>query len=323
MTQPYISVVVACYNKQHIICECIRSVLRQSYQDYELIIVDDGSTDGSLNAMKKFRGNGRVKIISLQHRGVSAAKNAGFKEAKGKIVLFLDGDCILERNGLEELSKSFNNPEVGCVGGSLLALNSRSLLAKTIELMQNGVERKWPFGANVAYRKEVLEKTGGFDEQMDAGEDVDLFLRSQKLGFGYRFNPNLVARTINPHSLLFFFRQRLRWGRGFVQLYEKHRDVMTSKVKRCFILTAALIFSPLLTLADWSLLGVFLLMLAINYLRFIPLTVRLYRREYRFSLFLTVPLLKNINATAYLLSLIWLRLLSLLGKRRKLKPYIS
>jgi cellulose synthase/poly-beta-1,6-N-acetylglucosamine synthase-like glycosyltransferase len=310
MREPYISVVVSCYNKRDVIGECIRSILNQNYENYELIVVDDGSTDGSMEAIKKFNSI-RMKVMQIKHQGVSAAKNTGIRHARGSIVLFLDGDCILDGKGLRELSKSFSNPEIGCVGGRLLAINGQSLIAKTVELMQNGVERKWPFGANVAYRREVLEKIGGFDERMEAGEDVDLFLRAVKLGFGYLFNPNLTAKTFNPPSLSAFFRQRLRWGTGFVHLFEKHRDVLTSKVKRCFALTAALTFSPLLLLVDWRLIWFFTLMFAVNFLRFIPLTVRLYRKadEKTLFLFLMVPILKIANAIAYLLSLIYVKTL--------------
>jgi cellulose synthase/poly-beta-1,6-N-acetylglucosamine synthase-like glycosyltransferase len=322
MQEPYISVVVACYNKRDVIGECIRAVLNQNYRNYELIVVDDGSTDGSIEAIKKFNSS-QMKVIQIEHQGVSAAKNTGIKHSKGDIVLFLDGDCVLDGEGLKELSKSFSNPKIGCVGGRLLAINGQSLIAKTIELIQNGVERKWPFGANVAYRREVLEKTGGFDERMEAGEDVDLFLRAVKLGFGYVFNPKLTAKTLNPSALTGFFRQRLRWGSGFVNLYEKHRDVLTFKVKRCFLLTAALIFPPLLMLLDWRFVWLFFVMLAVNFLRFIPLSIRLYRNNGGsvLSTFLMVPFLKIVNAIAYLLSLIYLKILEFTGKRHRLEPF--
>jgi len=320
MQEPYISVVVSCYNKREIIGECIRSILNQNYENYELIVVDDGSTDGSIEAIKKFNSI-QMKVIQIRHKGVSAAKNTGIKHARGSIVLFIDGDCILDKEGLRELSKSFSSPEIGCVGGRLLAINSQNLIAKTVELMQNGVERKWPFGANVAYRREALEKIGGFDEHMEAGEDVDLFLRAVKLGFCYIFNPNLTAKTFNPSSLSALFKQRLRWGVGFVHLFEKHRDVLTLEVKRCFALIATLIFSPLLLLIDWRLIWVFILIFAVNFLRFIPQTVKLYQKadEKTFSLFLIVPIIKIVNAIAYLLSLIYVKTLKSARKLLKAK----
>jgi cellulose synthase/poly-beta-1,6-N-acetylglucosamine synthase-like glycosyltransferase len=310
MQEPYISVVVTCYNKRDIIGECIRSVLNQNYENYELIVIDDGSTDGSMEAIKKF-DSARIKVMRIEHQGISAAKNTGIRHARGSIVLFLDGDCVLDGKGLRELSKSFSNPEIGCVGGALLAINGQNPIAKMVELMQNGVERKWPFGANVAYRRDVLEKIGGFDERMEAGEDADLFIRATKAGFGYFFNPNLTAKTFNPSSLPAFFRQRLRWGTGFVYLFKKHSNVLTLKVKRCFTLTAALIFSPLLLLVDWRLIWFFILMFAVNFLRFIPLTIRLYRKadEKTLFLFLMVPILKIANTIAYLLSLIYVETL--------------
>jgi glycosyltransferase involved in cell wall biosynthesis len=318
-----ISVVVTCYNKREIIADCIKSILNQSVQDYELIVVDDGSTDGSYLIINEFRSDSKVKIFKTNHAGISAARNLGVKNALGNILLFLDGDCTLDQNALSELLSSFIETGADCVGGELRASNDHNILAKAVELMQNEIERKWPFGANVAYKKEVMEKVGGFDEKMEKGEDVELFLRVKKSGFNCVINTKVSARTLNPSSFSEFFKQRFRWGTGFAQLTERHRETFTTRIKLCFISTSLVLLSPLFALIDGKLILIFLTLLVLNILRSVPLDVKIARKSKDTFHSLIIPFLRFINRVAYFLGWTYWKTLELTGRRSKLEAFIQ
>jgi len=305
MKKPDVSVVISSYNKRETIGQSIRSVLLQEGVLFELIVVDDGSTDGSSNILDAFLRDERVKIIRKGHSGISATKNIGTANARSDIVYFVDGDCVLDQNSLAMLLSSFTIPRIGCVGGAVRAVNKSNSMANAIELMQNEVERKWPFGANVAYRKEVLNRTGGFDESAEGGEDVDLFLRTTKMGFGFVYNPAIVVRTVNPESFSSFLNQRYRWGKGFVQLAGRHKEVLTARIRLCFALTLLTLFSPVLALLDIRMILLFPSFLALCVGRFLPSAFRIARRASDRRGIILLPVLRFLNGVAYLAS--WFR----------------
>jgi len=300
MTGPEVSVVISCYNKRETIAQSIRSILLQEGVRFELIVVDDGSTDGASNMLDAFSTDEGVKIIRKDHSGISATKNIGLANATSDIVYFVDGDCVLDQNSLRRLLKCFASPRIGCVGGAVRAMNKSSLMANAIELMQNEIKRKWPFGANVAYRKEALTRTSGFDESAEAGEDVDLFLRVNKMGFDFAYDSTVVARTVNPESFSSFLKQRFRWGIGFAQLAERHKEVFTIRIKLCFALTLLTLCSPILGLLDIKMILLLPIFLALCVGRFLPSTIRIARRTSDRKGIALVPILRFLNGVAYL-----------------------
>lgn len=321
MPQPKVSVIVSCYNKVDTIGDCVESILRQDLDEFEAIVVDDGSTDGSLRILEALEARSSLRILRGEHKGISATKNKGFAASKGDVLLFIDGDCILEHGSLAELARCFDEA-FDCVGGELRAINSSNLIAKTVELMQNEVERKWPFGANVAYTRRTLEKTGLFDERMAAGEDAELYLRAMKLGSKSMINRKVIARTKNPDSVADFFSQRLKWGKGFCQLTERHPETFTKKIKVCFIWMVAMLLSPLLILLDTRLALAFPALVVYNLMRFTPGTVTIYKRTGDAKHCAIIPVLRFLNALAYLYGWSCWRLLELLGRAKSLDPFV-
>jgi len=318
---PDLSIIVTCYNKREFIADCINSILYQDFQNYEMIVVDDGSTDGSFSIVKEFSADPKVKAILSNHAGVSAARNLGIKNATGNILLFLDGDCLLEDGTLSKLLCSIKDIGADCVGGELRAINDCNSIAKTVELMQNEVQRKWPFGAFVAYKREAVEKAGGFDEHMKAGEDVGFFLAVKKLGFKCAVSSEFGAKTVNPESFFDFLRQRFVWGMGFAQLTEKHKETFTKRIKLCFILSFLVLTSPLLILIDAKLIFVFLTLLTLDLLRFVPQAIRIARRAADKTHSLLIPPLRFLNSLAYFFGWSYWKIFELLGKNPKLKAF--
>ncbi len=306
-----LSVVVTCYNKQDTILKCLENFLKGNPVKCEVIVVDDGSTDGSSEILNTLSRSGQIKLVKTSRLGPAAARNAGFKEAEGDLILFVDGDCVVEEESLEELLETFrSNSELACVGGDVYSLNSESRIARAIELMQSRVNRPWPFGACVAYRREALERVGGFEESMPVGEDAELYFRVKKLGYQCQvLNPKVKAYTVNPSSISQFLRQRLRWGTGFARLTERHPEAFTPKLKMCFLATGAMLFSPLILLLDPHFYPIPLALFAVNFLWRLVNAVRAVRGRGKALYIPLVALLKFLNVTSYMLGFLGWKLL--------------
>ena len=186
-----ISVVVPLYNKERAVIDTIQSVLNQTIFPYEIIIVDDGSTDNSLNVVRKRISeleNERIRVIHKKNGGVSSARNRGIKEAKGEYVALLDGDDLWEPTFLEEQMKLICAfPKAGMWGVSI-AFIKHGKCWKWQQGMGDGyrgyVENYFGTSHNdlfcsssVVIRRDVFEKVGYFDERISSSEDLDMWYR--------------------------------------------------------------------------------------------------------------------------------------------------
>ena len=190
-SQYKISVVIPLYNKERAIINTLQSVLAQTYTDYEIIIVDDGSTDNSLNVVRKRISeleNERIRVIHKENGGVSSARNCGIKEAKGDYIALLDGDDLWEPTFLEEQVKLIHDfPDAGMWGVNT-AFIKYGKCWKWQQGMGDGfrgyVENYFGTSHNdlfcsssVVIRKEGFEKVGYFDERISSSEDLDMWYR--------------------------------------------------------------------------------------------------------------------------------------------------
>ena len=180
-----ISVIIPLYNKQQSIRSTIESVLSQTYQDFELIVVDDGSTDNSAEVAQSLIPEGKGKLIKKENGGVSSARNVGIRSSKGEFVAFLDADDLWEPMFLEEIAKMVSDyPEAGIWGTSYSYLKDGVKISANKPIAKNfyGIidNSKWIFGhlycsSAVCCLKEALEQTGCFDERIAYGEDIDVW----------------------------------------------------------------------------------------------------------------------------------------------------
>lgn len=188
----YISVVIPLYNKQKSIAATLQSVLAQSYTNYEIIVVDDGSTDGSaevaeaiLQECMVYSVECRVKVIRKANGGVSSARNIGIMEAKGEYIAFLDGDDLWGRDYLKVSAKLIADfPNAGIYGSaSGLVINDVLTDETTLYVGHRGwIENPWvvgpPFSTSATIvDKKVFDIVGTFDERMTHGEDLDMWWR--------------------------------------------------------------------------------------------------------------------------------------------------
>ncbi len=223
-----ISVVVPAYNAEGTIGKCIEALLRQDCREqYEIIVVDDGSSDRTKNIVRQFRDAGRIKLVEQQHGGPAKARNAGAREAKGDIILFTDSDCIPEKNWVTEMAKPFSNPSVAGVQGRYRTMQ-QSIVARFAQteieeryrrVMKMGIDGIGTYSA--AYRKGIFSEMGGFDENfpMASGEDFDLSFRMKD---GLVFNPEAVVYHQHPETLGDYASQKFWRACWRVLLYKKH-----------------------------------------------------------------------------------------------------
>lgn len=180
---PLVSVVIPCYNHAHFLGEAIESVLRQTYRPVEVIVVDDGSTDATPEVAARYS---TVRYVRQENSGLSAARNTGIRESKGKYLLFLDADDRLLPTALEAGVQHFrSHPECGFVFGSFRRIASDGSTLERAGAPPNAsdpyramLRRNYiSMHATVMYRREALTAVQGFDTSLAACEDYDLYLR--------------------------------------------------------------------------------------------------------------------------------------------------
>jgi len=179
---PPVSVVVPCYNQAHFLSEAIESVLSQSYENFEVVVVDDGSTDNTSEVASRYA---KVRLIRQENKGLSAARNAGLAESNGEYMVFLDADDRLLPSALEVGVKELEaHPECAFVFGyhNNIAVDGSPLATshpphderdQYLALLHRCFIRMHA----VMYRRSVFEAVGGFDTSLSASEDCDLYLR--------------------------------------------------------------------------------------------------------------------------------------------------
>ena len=187
----YFSVIIPLYNKAAFICKTINSVLSQTHPDFEVLVVNDGSTDNSLEIVKAITDE-RITIISQTNQGVSAARNTGIKAAKYDYIALLDGDDWWEETYLEEMSNLIQEYPAVSIYSALFALFYKGMVFPSLEMLkkndkkthcldglQMGIQwRRLPVHTSaVIVKKDILARSGLFDERITLFEDHDLFIR--------------------------------------------------------------------------------------------------------------------------------------------------
>jgi len=215
MNEPFVSVIVAAYNSEKKISKCINSLFNIGYPNYEIIVIDDGSTDRTKDVLSEFKG--RINIIESKHSGPSKCRNIAVKEAKGEFIAFTDSDCIVDRNWIKELVKCFINDKVAGSGGIQLSPEDETHFGKRVQKFfdltgflggyikssrsEELKEVSHNPSCNVMYRKSAFLEIGGFDEDIWPSEDVDLDFRLKKRGFIFMFNPKAIIYHYRAQSI--------------------------------------------------------------------------------------------------------------------------
>ncbi len=235
-----VSVIIPMHNEEQSIRAAMRSILRSSYKNFELLVIDDGSTDHSYERALEIAHDPRVKVFHKSKSGKHRALNYGIMHSKGRVLVCVDADTRLTTSALKNIVQLFTDKRVGAVAGNIKIGNKRNFLThmqsleytvgQSIEKRVNelfGVVSIVP-GAFGAWRKSALQKSGRFTNETHA-EDFDLTLRIIKSGYQARYCENAIAHTEAPHSLAQLITQRIRWNFGNLQVFFKHKDMLFNK----------------------------------------------------------------------------------------------
>lgn len=241
-----VSVLIPAWNEEVGIVKTIQSVLDTNYPDLQIVVINDGSTDGTHEIVKRFVADfeepaaapASITYLCLANGGKAAAMNNGLLHARGDIVVTVDADSVMAPDALDNLVKCFADSKVAGVAGNVVVANRR----KPIEWMQQ-LEYLYGFffkradslfnsvyiigGAAAAYRREVLNELGGFDHSIIT-EDIEMSTRILKHGYKTRYAADAVVYTEGPSELKGLCNQRLRWKYGRLLTFARHRSLFFS-----------------------------------------------------------------------------------------------
>lgn len=232
MENKKVSIVIPVYNAEKTLPQCIKSILELDYKNYGVTFVDDGSVDQSrhiiLSYVKKHKK--RIKFIEQKHKGPATARNLGAKSSHGNIIVFTDSDCIVLKNWIKLLLKSFNN-NIGAVGGGLIPYSLRNLSERfeqyRRELLYGKMKRYIDTlpACNLAIKREVFEEVGGFDEEFKypSSEDYELCYRVREKGYKILYDPKISVIHFHSQSWRGVLRRAFIHGQEGVELRKKRR----------------------------------------------------------------------------------------------------
>jgi cellulose synthase/poly-beta-1,6-N-acetylglucosamine synthase-like glycosyltransferase/peptidoglycan/xylan/chitin deacetylase (PgdA/CDA1 family)/spore germination protein YaaH len=235
---PAVTVLIPAHNEESVIVQTVTSVLLSDLTDIQVIVVDDGSTDRTLELLQSnFGRNEAVQIIHQVNRGKAAALNNAMSHARTDIVVTIDADTEIESDAIRKLLRHFSDPTVGAVAGNVKVGNRSRWLTRWQALeyitSQNMEKRAFDLlncitvvpGALGAWRKRAIDDAGGITADTVA-EDADLTIAIRRLGWRVTYDEESVAWTEAPETPGALIRQRFRWTFGTLQSFWKHNDTL-------------------------------------------------------------------------------------------------
>jgi len=235
---PMVSVLIPAYCEEKGIGATLDAALRIDYPRFEVVVVDDGSTDGTVARVMPYVERGEVRLVrKTVNEGKAMALNDALPCLAGEIVLALDADAVVDFGILRAIVPHFNSARVAAVTGNPRVANRRTLLSK-IQLIEftsivgllRRAQRVWGriqtvSGVVVAFRKGALYDVGLFDPSM-ATEDIDMSWRLQKRFWDIRYEPKALVWMQVPETLRGLWRQRRRWAVGLGQVLRRHGGIL-------------------------------------------------------------------------------------------------
>jgi poly-beta-1,6-N-acetyl-D-glucosamine synthase len=254
---PLVSIIVPAYNEGKVIGNCVESILNSKYQNFEAILVDDGSKDDTLEVMRRYQNQPRIQVISKLNGGKASALNEGYNQSKGEILFFVDADGIFTPGTIDEMLKEFTSSKVGAVCGNDAPVNLDRLQTRLMCLQTHvgtGFVRRALAELNClpivsgnlgAFRRSVLKQIGitqanpfvtvltqaweinrgGPFRDGFIGEDLELTWRVHRAGYQVKFAPKAIVLAEVPSTIKSLWKQRVRWARGLLQTIRLHRDM--------------------------------------------------------------------------------------------------
>jgi len=248
--QEFVSIVVPTRNCEKTIEKVVDSLLNLNYKKYEIIVVDS-SIDGTKEVLKKY--GSKIKVFHspvLNRRTSNLQRNIGARKARGQIILFTDGDCIVDKNWISGILKGFSSKDVAIVGGSVLKWGDSAYLdyaesgirplirnyqKRIIIDLSNYHKSLYPIGGNFAIRKNILKEAGWFDEDTPSFDEIELSWRVLLKGYKIVCIPNAIVRYCFVNNLSTFLKRYFKYGKGFGYFARKYPSSPVTKRKSFFI----------------------------------------------------------------------------------------
>lgn len=284
---PRVSLYIPCYNVERFVSRCIDGVLAQSYPADEILIIDDGSTDRTIELAKKYP----VTIIRHpQNRGLAAARNTGLRNARNELVASLDADCIADHCWLETLVGEMKTDKVAVTGGKLIETVLESLADRwrRAHMTQDWGEQRlenpsFMYGNNTLMRKSAAKNVGWYDESHRTnGEDLDMSRRLMKAGYTCIYQPKAVVGHLRQDNLRSILDTYWRWWKFGTGTHIKKftplqiiLDIGGGHILR----TLRRVLWPDLRRGNWELLGIDMLLPAYMIGRYVELVAERMRQK--------------------------------------------
>jgi glycosyltransferase involved in cell wall biosynthesis len=225
---PRVSVVVCSYNSERTMEACLASLEVLDYPDYEVIVVNDGSTDRTLQIAERFS---YCRIISQPNKGLSVARNVGAEAATGEIVAYTDSDCVADPDWLTYLVGKMEASNLAACGGPNFPPPEDCLVPAAVAVSPGGPTHvlisdeiaEHIAGCNMAFRRDLLLELGGFDPvYRAAGDDVDICWRFQDAGHAIGFSPAAIVWHYRRNTVKAYLNQQRGYGKAEALVYAKH-----------------------------------------------------------------------------------------------------
>lgn len=270
---PFFSILIPCHNEERQIRETLIYLMELDYPNYEVVAIDDGSTDKTASILHELsRKYERVRAIYLrENQGKGAALNIACLMAKGDLILTIDADAFLDSKALKWMAWHFGKfPRVGAVTGNPRVLNRTTLLGKIqtgeyasiiglIKRTQRILGKVLTVsGVIAAFRKQALLSVGLWDTDM-LTEDIDITWKLEKHFWDVRYEPRALCWILVPETIKGLWRQRLRWAQGGIEVLRKHRDIWQDwRQRRLWPVYMESVFSTFWAYSFWILIALWI-----------------------------------------------------------------
>lgn len=269
----YFSIIIPVYNRPDEVDELLFSLTRQTEGDFEVVIVEDGSSIPCKEVVDRYSDRLTLRYFSKPNTGRSDTRNVGMAQARGEYFIFFDSDCIIPATYFATVKESLEREYVDCFGGPDMADESFSDIQKAINYSMTSffttggirggkvrMERFMPRSFNMGFSRAVYERVGGYKDMY--AEDIDLSIRIRTAGFSIRLFPEAAVIHKRRVSWRQFYRQVNSFGKGRIGLQILH----PGSLKLVHALPAAFLFFVLFSLLGalvcaWALLPLFLYVL--------------------------------------------------------------
>ncbi len=233
-----VSFYIPCFNAQETIASCLDAVLKQTYPIAEIVIIDDGSIDNTIEVASRFP----VRIIRQTNKGLAASRNTAVKNINAEFIASVDADCLPERDWLKHLMKRFNSLKISGAGGKLLETYSSTAfdLWRSVHMKQYWEKESaasFLFGSNTVFRKKALVKSGLYNESLKNNyEDVEICKHLKEKGYNFIYEPKAIVDHLKSDDLYSILNTYWKWNINFYKKkkYYVNQKALDFKIKENF-----------------------------------------------------------------------------------------